>query len=73
MKKAKSLVMLKALGFLVVRLSLALLGHLLELEMLISPTQYFAGAYPFCLEVVEAAKGEIFENVSRIPSATKRV
>lgn len=46
-------------------------GHLLELEMLISPTQYFAGAYPYCLELVEAANGEIFENVSRIPSVQK--
>lgn len=46
-------------------------GHLLELEMLISPTQYFAGAYPYCLELVEAAKGEIFDSVSRVPSVKK--
>ena len=39
--------------------------------MLISPTEYFAGAYPYCLELVEHAKGEIFDTVSRIPCTQK--
>ena len=47
-------------------------GRHLPFEMLISPTQYFAGAYPFCLELVEHAKGEILDTVSRVP-CTKKV
>lgn len=46
-------------------------GKHLELEMLIYPSQYFAGAYPYCLELVEHAKGEIFTQVSRIPCVQK--
>lgn len=46
-------------------------GRHLPFEMLISPTQYFAGAYPFCLELVEHAKGEIFDMVSRVPCTKK--
>lgn len=46
-------------------------GRHLPFEMLISPTQYFAGAYPFCLELVEHAKGEILDTVSRIPCTKK--
>ena len=46
-------------------------GRHLPFEMLISPTEYFAGAYPYCLELVEHAKGEIFDTVSRIPCTQK--
>lgn len=46
-------------------------GRLLPFEMLISPTEYFAGAYPYCLELIEHAKGEIFDTVSRIPCTQK--
>lgn len=46
-------------------------GRHLPFEMLISPTQYFAGAYPFCLEIVEHAKGEILDTVSRVPCTKK--
>lgn len=46
-------------------------GRHLPFEMLISPTQYFAGAYPFCLELVEHAKGEILDTVSRVPCTKK--
>lgn len=46
-------------------------GRHLPFEMLTSPTQYFAGAYPFCLELVEHAKGEIFDMVSRVPCTKK--
>ncbi|MFK3917577.1 replication initiation factor domain-containing protein [Psychrobacter sp. NPDC078501] len=46
-------------------------GRHLPFEMLISPTQYFAGAYPYCLELVEHAKGDIFDTVSRIPCTQK--
>lgn len=46
-------------------------GRHLPFEMLISPTEFFAGAYPFCLEIIEAAKGEIFDKVTRIPCTQK--
>lgn len=46
-------------------------GRHLPFEMLTSPTEYFAGAYPYCLELVEHAKGEIFDTVSRIPCTQK--
>lgn len=46
-------------------------GRHLPFEMLISPTQYFAGAYPYCLELIEHAKGEILDTVSRVPCTKK--
>ena len=46
-------------------------GRLLPFEMLISPTEYFAGAYPYCLELIEHANGKIFDTVSRIPCTQK--
>lgn len=47
-------------------------SRLLPFEMLISPTEFFAGAYPYCLEVVEAAKGELLETVTRVPCVQKQ-
>ena len=46
-------------------------GRILPFEMLISPTEYFAGAYPYCLELIEHANGKIFDTVSRIPCTKK--
>lgn len=46
-------------------------GRHLPFEMLISPTEYFAGAYPYCLELIEHAKGELFDKVSRVPCTKK--
>lgn len=30
--------------------------HFIPLDILINPTDYFCGAYPYCLELVESAK-----------------
>lgn len=46
-------------------------GRILPFEMLTSPTQYFAGAYPYCLELIEHANGRIFDTISRIPCTQK--
>lgn len=46
-------------------------GRILPFEMLTSPTEYFAGAYPYCLELIEHSKGEIFDTISRIPCTKK--
>lgn len=46
-------------------------GRILPFDMLIAPTQYFAGAYPYCLELIEHAKGEILDTISRIPCTQK--
>lgn len=46
-------------------------GRILPFEMLIAPTQYFAGAYPYCLELIEHSKGEILDTISRIPCTQK--
>lgn len=46
-------------------------GKHLEFEMLIHPTEYFAGAYPYCLELVEHAHGDVFTSVSRVPCIQK--
>lgn len=47
-------------------------GRLLPFEMLISPTEFFAGAYPFCLEVIESSKGGLMETVTRVPCVQKQ-
>lgn len=46
-------------------------GRLLEFEMLISPTEYFAGAYPYTLEVIEHAKGSYDVVATRIECVQK--
>lgn len=45
----------------------------LPLEMLISPTEYFVGAYPYCYEVIESAKAELLTRVTRLPTAKKEM
>lgn len=46
-------------------------GRILDFEMLISPTEYFCGAYPYCLEIIEQAHGSEYTNVTRIPCVKK--
>lgn len=38
----------------------------LPLDMLLHPTDYFAGAYPYCYELVELKQKDIFETVEKI-------
>lgn len=44
----------------------------LPFEMLTNPTDYFAGAYPYCLELVQSKLVEIFDTVERLEIVKKQ-